>query len=88
MTGRFGRGRAHPTEVTSSQGNVVIPLPGTVVREMDRDARSPSAPREGRRHALTIAAGAPHDGGMSAGELLVQRLHVDLRQQASALCRS
>ncbi|MBR8741284.1 ADP-ribose pyrophosphatase [Nocardiopsis dassonvillei] len=25
---------------------------------------------------------------MSAGELLVQRLHVDLRQQASALCRS
>ncbi|MBO2530464.1 MAG: ADP-ribose pyrophosphatase [Thermobifida sp.] len=24
---------------------------------------------------------------MSAGELLVQRLHVDLRQQASALCR-
>ncbi|RCV55931.1 ADP-ribose pyrophosphatase [Marinitenerispora sediminis] len=25
---------------------------------------------------------------MTAGELLVQRLHVDLRQQASALCRS
>ncbi|RNL81679.1 ADP-ribose pyrophosphatase [Halostreptopolyspora alba] len=24
---------------------------------------------------------------MTAGELLVQRLHVDLRQQASALCR-
>ncbi|KIH99310.1 ADP-ribose pyrophosphatase [Streptomonospora alba] len=24
---------------------------------------------------------------MSAGELLVQRLHVDLRRQASALCR-
>ncbi|WP_246334462.1 hypothetical protein [Spinactinospora alkalitolerans] len=39
-----------------------------------------------RHHALTIAPPLLIIGNMSAGELLVQRLHVDLRQQASALC--
>ncbi|WP_239647440.1 ADP-ribose pyrophosphatase [Nocardiopsis baichengensis] len=37
---------------------------------------------------MTIAPGPLMMVGMSAGELLVQRLHVDLRQQASALCLS
>ncbi|MFC3518076.1 ADP-ribose pyrophosphatase [Streptomonospora nanhaiensis] len=35
---------------------------------------------------MTIAAAPIIMENMSAGELLVQRLHVDLRQQASALC--
>src|SRR5699024_2329431 len=57
----------------------------TAVRVVDR--RWAPRPRVVSRcsHALTTMARSPHHGNMSAGELLVQRLHVDLRRQASGL---
>ncbi|MEY9215384.1 hypothetical protein ABH917_004830 [Thermobifida halotolerans] len=49
---------------------------------------SPDNPDKTVDHALTRSPCPLIMVYMSAGELLVQRLHVDLRQQASALCRS
>ncbi|WP_338011627.1 putative leader peptide [Streptomonospora alba] len=66
--------------------------PRTAPRNGGRRPGAPPIPARQRagghiRPALTIAGTPSIMVTMSAGELLVQRLHVDLRRQASALCR-
>ncbi|WP_368857016.1 putative leader peptide [Umezawaea beigongshangensis] len=54
-----------------------------------RRCRTPARIHDPRRadRPLTSSRGAPRLGAVRDDELLVARLHVDLRRQASAICR-
>ncbi|GAB3705073.1 hypothetical protein GCM10028793_35570 [Nocardiopsis oceani] len=47
VTGRFGGGRPRVRQAAYAQQNGVIPLPGTVVREVDRPSRGRRPARRG-----------------------------------------